>query len=129
MANSEAFADIKLDILNIVNCIPKGKVTTYKTIGNYLDVIPRQVAYILTILSDEEKQSHPWYRVIGEKAKLGKAKYDANGKLQDDLLVDEGHSVDKGLLLNVEQVFITVEELNTGIVKHKYYKENSNVAT
>ncbi len=127
MGKSEAYAHIKVDILKIVNCIPKGKVTTYKSIGKYLDVIPRQVAYILTMLSDEEKDQHPWYRVIGDKARLGKAKYDSKGRLQDDLLVDEGHQVDKGLMLNVDGAFVAVDDLNSGVTKHKYHKSEKSI--
>ena len=121
MAKSQAFALIKIDILKIVSCIPKTRITTYKAIGNYIDVVPRQVAYILSTLSDEEKQSYPWYRVIGEKAKLGKAKYDAKGRLQDELLKDEGHQVSKGIVLTAERAFISADDLDSGVVKHKHY--------
>jgi len=128
MAKSRAFALIKIDILKIVNCIPKGKLTSYKAIGNYMDVVPRQIAYIISTLSDEEKDSYPWYRVVGEKAKLGKVKFDSKGNTQESLLAAEEHKVDKGIVADVDRVFIEVDDLNTGILKHKHYlseKESS----
>ena len=121
MAKSQAFALIKIDILKIVKCIPKGKLTSYKAIGNYMDVVPRQVAYIISTLSDEEKDESPWYRVIGEKAKLGKTKLDSKGNTQESLLVVEGHQVDKGIVADVDKVFVEVDDLNTGVLKHKHY--------
>lgn len=121
MAKSKAFALIKVDILKIVSCIPKGKLTTYKSIGNYMDVVPRHVAYILSTLSDEEKDAYPWFRVIGENAKLGKVKVSSDGTTQESLLVAEGHQVDKSTVTNVNSVLVLVDDLDSGILRHKHY--------
>ncbi len=93
MPKSAAFIRIKADILGIVEAIPEGRVTTYGAIGRHLDVMARHVAYILTMLSDEEKARHPWYRVVGDKGRIGKPKFNGFGISQTELLQSEGISV------------------------------------
>jgi methylated-DNA-protein-cysteine methyltransferase related protein len=55
MPKSPAFIRIKADVLKIVTAIPLSRVTTFRSIGEHFDVMPRHVAYILTMLSPEEK--------------------------------------------------------------------------
>jgi methylated-DNA-protein-cysteine methyltransferase related protein len=70
MAKSAAFARIKKEVLSIVEAIPSGKVSTYKAIGESLDVMPRHVAYILTTLGEDESEQIPWHRVVSEGGKI-----------------------------------------------------------
>ena len=112
---SQAFVRIKYDILQIVRAIPKGQVTTYKAISAHLDVMSRHVAYILTMLSDEEKLALPWYRVVGDKGKLGSPKKDGFGRFQADLLVNEGIEISRGKVVDLESIFLPVGDLNCGV--------------
>lgn len=123
MPKSKAFALIKKDILKIVALIPKGRVTSFKTIGNYLSVMPRHVAYILSTLEDEKKTAMPWYRAVGDNGKLGKPKFHPDGRSQRELLESESIVCGKTAVKSFEDVFIPVQELNSGIESGKYYLE------
>ena len=103
MPKSAAYARIKADILRIVVTIPEGRVATFGDIGRHLDVMPRHVAYILTMLSDEEKARIPWHRVVAEKGGLGKPKFNGFGISQAELLASDGIEI---------SVAGTVEEFN-----------------
>lgn len=65
MAGSAAYARIRRDVLAITAAIPAGRVVTHAAIGAHLDVVPRHVAYILAMLTAEEKDALPWHRVVG----------------------------------------------------------------
>ncbi len=65
MAGSAAYARIRRDVLAITAAIPPGRVVTHAAIGAHLDVVPRHVAYILAMLTAEEKDALPWHRVVG----------------------------------------------------------------
>jgi methylated-DNA-protein-cysteine methyltransferase related protein len=90
MAGSPFYARIKTDVLAIVASIPKGKVSTYSSIGEHLDVVPRHVAYILATLEPLEKVMFPWHRVVGNDGDLGKLKTSETGESQAELLTFEG---------------------------------------
>ncbi len=90
MPKSAAFIRIKADILRIVSAIPEGRIATYADIGRHLDVMPRHVAYILTMLGDEEKARIPWYRVVADGGRLGKLRTNGFGVSQAELLASEG---------------------------------------
>lgn len=99
MPKSAAYERIKTGILRIVATIPEGRVATFGDIGRHLDVMPRHVAYILTTLSDDEKARFPWHRVVAEKGKLGKPKFNGFGISQAELLASEGIEVtDQGMI-------------------------------
>lgn len=66
MAKSPFFARIKADVLTIVASIPEGGVVTFRDIGAHLDVMPRHVAYILTMLDEEERAAFPAGRVVAK---------------------------------------------------------------
>jgi len=123
MSKSKAFALIKEDILKIVTLIPDGRVTSFKEIGDYLSVMPRHVAYILSTLEDEKKAVLSWYRAVGDNGKLGKPKFHPDGRSQQDLLEAEGIVCSKTVVKNFEDFFISVSELNSGIEPGKYYLE------
>lgn len=69
-----ALAKIKRDVLAATRAIPPGFVTSYDAIGALLDVMPRQVAYILMSLVDEEHNTVPWHRVVKIDGSLSKTK-------------------------------------------------------
>lgn len=118
LAKSPFFARIKIDVLKMVSSIPNGKYSTYKSIGEHLDVVPRHVAYILSTLSDAEKARYPWYRVVGSDGVLGRPKVSEFGVSQSALLRKEG------LLVANNRVdtafhgwFVLASELNSGVAK------------
>jgi methylated-DNA-protein-cysteine methyltransferase related protein len=116
MARSPAFARIKADVLRIVAAIPKSKVTTHRSIGQHLDVVPRHVAYILATLTAEEKISYPWYRVVSHDASLGVMKRAPDGTPQSELLSSEGHVVAANAIqLSFERTYVAAEKLKSGV--------------
>lgn len=75
MPKSPNFIRIKADVLRLVAEIPRGRVTTYGTIGKELDVMARHVAYILAMLTDEEADVVAWHRVVGQNGLLKATKH------------------------------------------------------
>jgi alkylated DNA nucleotide flippase Atl1 len=63
---SPHFARIKKDVLTIVAAIPAGRLVSYKDIGEWLDVMPRHVAYILALLDPVDRAHLPWQRAVKE---------------------------------------------------------------
>lgn len=113
---SPFFARIKVDVLNIVASIPSGKCSTYKSIGEHLDVVPRHVAYILAKLSDDEKARHPWHRVVGNDGVLGQPKVSESGVPQSVLLKGEGLLIaDNRIDVNHHDWYLPAGELESGV--------------
>lgn len=123
MPQSKAFEGIKRDVLLIVATIPEGRITTFKSIGAYMDVLPRHIAYILATLSEKEQQTVPWYRVVGEKGKLGKTKFDAEGRSQQELLEAEGLSISNGQIVEYHASFIEAGALDHSVIPKKRYSD------
>lgn len=96
MARSEAYARIKRDVYAIAKSLPAGRLTTNAAIGAFLDVAPRQVAYLLALRNDEAREEVPWFRVVGDDGSLGRPKHDAFGRSQAELLAADGVAVDGG---------------------------------
>ena len=118
MAKSPFFERIKGDVLKIVAVIPEGKVTTYSSIGEHLDVVPRHVAYILSMLSPLEQLQVPWFRVVGGDGGLGKVKLAESGETQADLLRSEGLLViDNSLAHCLDKVVVSASDLKSGVSK------------
>jgi methylated-DNA-protein-cysteine methyltransferase-like protein len=92
---SPFFARIKGDVLRIVAAIPHGRVVSFAEIGAHLDVMPRHVAYILATLSEIERATLPWHRVVAADGRLGTAQSAADGTPQRDLLAAEGMAFDR----------------------------------
>lgn len=120
MARSKAFLGIKRDVLRIAATVPAGAVTTFGSIGTYMSVIPRQVAYILATLTDDEQRSVPWYRVVGEGGKLGTRKQDALGRSQEQLLA-EGVVVQSGVVAEFATRFIDAAALEHEVEPNRRY--------
>ena len=90
MARSRHFICIKSQVLAIARAVPRGKVTTFASIGAHLDVMPRHVAYILAQLAPHEQDETPWHRLVADDCVLHRPRADARGRTQRDLLVAEG---------------------------------------
>jgi methylated-DNA-protein-cysteine methyltransferase-like protein len=90
MPKSAAFIRIRAQVLQIVATIPRGRVCTFQSIGAYLDVMPRHVAYILSQLDDGEKMTVPWHRVVAGSGTLGAPRFAPDGRSQAQRLADEG---------------------------------------
>lgn len=91
---SPFFARIKGDVLTIVAAVPERRVVSFADIGAQLDVMPRHVAYILAQLSEIEKATLPWHRVVAADGRLGVPKAGADGTSQRALLAAEGAAFD-----------------------------------
>jgi methylated-DNA-protein-cysteine methyltransferase related protein len=116
MPKSPAFIRIKAQVLQIVASIPYAKITTFRSIGEHLDVVPRHVAYILTMLTTDEKMDYPWFRVVSDDASLGVIKYGADGRSQAELLIEEGLIVSSNTVkASFEQAFIPASALESGV--------------
>jgi methylated-DNA-protein-cysteine methyltransferase related protein len=93
--------------------MPVGSVTTYKAIGNHLDVMPRHVAYILATLQEPVLSAIPWHRVVAENGKLasGKASFE-----QRKLLIEDEHNFDAdGRIVNFQSVFLAPDQFQSDV--------------
>jgi methylated-DNA-protein-cysteine methyltransferase related protein len=116
MPKSPAFIRIKAQVLQIVAAIPYAKLTTFRSIGEHLDVVPRHVAYILTMLTIDEKIDYPWFRVVSDDASLGVPKHGADDRSQAELLLEEGLIVlGNSVKASFEQAFVPAGALESGI--------------
>jgi methylated-DNA-protein-cysteine methyltransferase related protein len=115
MGNSAAFARIKSQVLIMASHIPAGYVSTYRSLGEHLDVMPRHIAYILTMLSMEEKESIPWYRVVSDSGAISAPKT-SKAIEQIEKLAAEGIQIDRAKkIVDFDRVFIAAISLNSGI--------------
>jgi methylated-DNA-protein-cysteine methyltransferase related protein len=115
---SPFYARIKRDALTIVESIPEGRLVTYRSIGNHLDVVPRHIAYILGCLEPAEYSLFPWFRVVPDHGLLGKEKVNNFGISQRRLLADEGISISSsGEIGDFGKFEMNVEPLNCGVPK------------
>lgn len=108
MPKSEAFINMKADIVEITSNIPAGHLTTYAAIAEHLNVVPRHVAYILSTLSHEEADTVPWYRVVTDK---GVVKAGTRGNAQKIYLENEGISFAKNAVRDFENLFLPATKL------------------
>jgi methylated-DNA-protein-cysteine methyltransferase-like protein len=116
MPKSAAFVRIRADVLAIVRAIPEGRVVTFKAIGAHLDVMPRHVAYILRMLTPEEKATIPWHRAVADSGVLDKPKFDGAGQSQADLLAAEGWLIDEQrALTGFARRQVTIAALDSGV--------------
>jgi methylated-DNA-protein-cysteine methyltransferase-like protein len=98
--------------------LPEGKVCTYQSIGEHLDVMPRHVAYILSQLEDNEKFVYPWDRVVSADTSLGTPKTNPDGTSQAELLRAEGVLVTGNKVSSsFAQVFVPAEQLPSGLAR------------
>jgi methylated-DNA-protein-cysteine methyltransferase related protein len=118
MPASPFFARIREHVLRLAAAVPEGKICTYQSMGEHLDVMPRHVAYILSQLEDNEKFVYPWYRVVSSDGSLGRPKSSPDGTSQAELLRAEGILVSGNhIATSFELVFVPAERLPSGIPK------------
>jgi methylated-DNA-protein-cysteine methyltransferase related protein len=116
MAKSEAFARIQREVMQVAGSIPEGRVATFADVGAFLDVVPRQVAFLLARRNDPAREATTWYRVVADDGSLGRPKYDAWGRSQRELLEGEGHAFDtSGRLVGLEKLRFSPTDRNTGV--------------
>ncbi|MGB8817600.1 MAG: MGMT family protein [Rhizobiaceae bacterium] len=63
---------MKRAVLRAARFVPEGRVTTAAEIGRALNIPARHVAYILAMLTEEERQAAPAHRVVPKDGKFGK---------------------------------------------------------
>jgi methylated-DNA-protein-cysteine methyltransferase related protein len=111
-SSSPHYARIQSDILAITNAIPVGRVTTFRAIGEYLDVMPRHVAYILATLPEPLASAVLWYRVVPQGGKLPSSKQAA----QRVSLSAEGIQFSaSGEIADFTKKYIEPEDLKSGV--------------
>lgn len=115
MPKSPAFSRIKSLVLQLTSAIPFGKVATYRSIGDHLEVPSRHVAYILATLSADEEDIVPWYRVVSENGKINLASMDRHGHRQAELLQAEGITISGNAIDKIEDFLFEISESSTGI--------------
>ena len=129
MPKSAAFVRIITQVLQIVAAIPVSRVCTYRAIGAHLDVMPRHVAYILTMLEPLESLEFPWFRVVGDDGSLGTLKRGGDGRTQATLLAEEGLVVsNNSVAISMGHALIEVAALNSGVPKQTRPVETAKVA-
>jgi methylated-DNA-protein-cysteine methyltransferase related protein len=115
MGSSVAFARIKSQVLIMTSHILAGYVSTYRSLGEHIDVMPRHVAYILTMLSMEEKENIPWYRVVSDSGAISAPKT-SKAIEQIEKLAAEGIQIDRAKkIVDFDRVFIAAISLDSGI--------------
>lgn len=111
---SADFARIKDHVVAITMAIPDHRIMTFKAIADYLDVMPRHVAYILATLPDVLAEVVPWYRVVPESGALGGAQH----QKRRQLLVAEGYIFgDHGNLIDLQDLAIDPSAVASGVPK------------
>jgi methylated-DNA-protein-cysteine methyltransferase-like protein len=118
MARSVAYLRIRTHVLAIARAVPEGKVVTHEDIGQFLDVMPRHVAYILATLTADEREVLPWHRVVGTNGELKEPNPGAKGPTQADLLERDGVPLNKTRerVVRLQRVSFSITIDNTGVV-------------
>ncbi len=118
MAASPFFTRIREHVLQLTAAVPEGKICTFQSMGEHLDVMPRHVAYILSQLEDNEKFVYPWHRVVSGDGSLGSPKKNPDGTSQAELLCAEGLLVSGNRVASsFNLVFVSAEQLPSGLPK------------
>lgn len=87
MARAPAHARLTGEILSRLLVVPAGRVTTFDALADDAGVAPRFVAQVLAMLSEDERQSLPWHRVVAKGGAIG---YGPHRDSQFARLVREG---------------------------------------
>ncbi len=109
MAKSTATARVRAEVIRLVGLIPKGRFTTYGSIAVHMNVTPRQVASVLSHLTDQESKSLPWHRVVAADARISRGMDADLAKRQRTRLAREGMKTDtRGFITNADEHFHVV---------------------
>jgi methylated-DNA-protein-cysteine methyltransferase related protein len=119
-ANSSFFARIQTDVVAIMRAVPFGSLVTFKDVGAHLDVMPRHVAYLLSMRGEGFDKSVPWHRAVPDSGKLQTPKHGDDGESQADLLRDEGILIGQGGgIMNLAAHVCDVAGLPHAVAKQK----------
>ncbi len=80
-------------IIEEVNKIPFGKVTSYGAIGKAIGTSGWAVGIVLSGLSEEECQGIAWQRVVAKNGAISSLKLGFRGNVQINILESEGVEV------------------------------------
>jgi methylated-DNA-protein-cysteine methyltransferase related protein len=119
-SKSPFFARIQNDVVMIVKAVPVGRVVTFKDVGAHLDIMPRHVAYLLSMRGDGFDSTAPWHRAVPDSGKMQVPKHRDDGESQADLLRNEGIAIGQGgSITNLAAHICVVADLPHGIAKQK----------
>jgi DNA transformation protein and related proteins len=114
MAGSDAFARITRDVLKLVHAIPRGRVTTFQSVGDCIDVPARHVAYVLSREAvSAESGKVPLHRVVGKDGKLPAMPTDTAQKLKAEEI-----NVTRGVVDDFVAKFIDAKSLHINPEAH-----------
>lgn len=94
-------ANYSKDVCELVRLIPKGKVSTYGIISDYLGLgSPRMVGWIL---NKSVYHDVPAHRVINRNGELTGRNHFGSPDTMARLLIEEGHSIKDNKVVNFEK--------------------------
>ncbi|MEM4500144.1 MAG: MGMT family protein [Candidatus Woesearchaeota archaeon] len=97
-------------IVKILKKIPKGKVSTYKSLGNYLNLSPRFVGKLLGM----NKTNAPCYKIVRSNGEIG-GYFNSTSKkmlsLKKRNLKREGIGVINNKIINFKERFIDIKDI------------------
>ena len=113
--HSPFFLKTRADVLHIVAAIPSGHFTTYGSIARHLGINPRQVARVMSRLTEEEATTLPWHRVVGANARISPHMDATLAAVQRQRLTAEGMTLNRsGFIQNDEVHFHVVRTRTSG---------------
>ena len=91
-------------VYDVVRLIPKGKVTSYGAIANYLGITKSARVVGWAMRSSHNDATIPAHRVVNRNGFLT-GKHNFIGTRMDKLLIDEGIQVKNNKIINFREVF------------------------
>jgi len=88
----------KQRIIEVVNSIPQGKVSSYGEVGKCIGISGWEVGRILSGLKEDEWSTVAWQRVVAKNGYLSSMKLGFRGNLQKQMLIDEGVKVEDDMV-------------------------------
>ena len=86
----------KEQVIQLVNLIPKDKVSTYGEIAKQIKdhkISAQMVGWILSGMKVEEWDLCPWYRVVNKQGFISALKLGSKGMIQKQILLGEGYTL------------------------------------
>lgn len=123
MAGSKAFALIKQDVEKMVLSVPFGRITTFNSIGAWMTVQPRHVAWILKRLQPQEQDLIPWHRVVREQGQFSNTLTNYRGQTQTELLALEGIISRDHRVIEFDSLFLNAAKLSADVRPGKSYSD------
>lgn len=92
------------DVYEVVRLIPKGRISSYGAIGNYLSISPRMVGWAMNA-AHQAKPKVPAHRVVNRNGLLTGKHHFATPTLMQELLEKEGVIVVDNQVQDFEELF------------------------